>query len=172
MPYSRTTFSHGNHEPGDVSSSLSFAPYLSLLEKEPLMSFSLNPMSLDRFQKVLTMPELWCSWGIWIPLCMFPSACQHAAHGDPRVWGCRGEHREASSVASLCSKWWALLICPWGSKNHCVCPPRAISPVEPQLLRRPVLLPCVLLPACLHNQSQNLSNWAFAWPFVKMSHRC
>lgn len=91
-------------------------------------------MVLDCFQKVLTMPDLWCSWGIWMPPCMFPSALPMCSSWDARVWGCRGEHGEATSVVSFCSKWWALLLCPCGSKNHCVHPPRAISPVEPRLL--------------------------------------
>lgn len=32
---SRRTFSDGNHGPGDVSSNLSFAAYISRLEKKP-----------------------------------------------------------------------------------------------------------------------------------------
>lgn len=171
MPYSRTTFSHGNHEPGDLSSSLSFVPYLSLLGKEPLMSFSLNPMSLDCFQKVLTMPELWCSWGIWIPLCMFPSALSACcSRGSPSLrmqrWAqgskfCGFFLEQVMRAAHLSMRVQKPLCSP--SKSHL---PSGTS--APQETSTPSLCPV----AWLHNQSQNLSNWAFAWPFVKMSHRC
>lgn len=137
------------------------------------MSFSLNPMSLDSFRRCWPCQSSGAAGAFESLFAFSHLPCQCAPHGMPRVRGCRGEHREATSVASVCSRWWALLICPWGPKNHCVRPPRAIAPVELQLLRwRPILLPCVLLPACLHNQSQSLPSWAFAWPFVKMSHRC
>ena len=182
MTYSRKISSLGNRGPGDVSSSLSFAPSISLLGKAPLVSLSLNPVSLFCFQEVLTVPNLWYSWGFCIPLCTFPSALsrcssQNALSVRTQGWAQEGhlhgfylgQQKPSGSCQNSCNQDLSTRL----QNTTVFTPPRDVSPVEPQLpWWRAVPLLCVALPACLHNKSHNLSNWAFAWLFIKMAHGC
>lgn len=86
--------------------------YLSLLGKEPLMSFSLNPMSLDSFLCQSSGAAGAFESLLHFPICLvsvLPTGCPECRM---QRWAQGG-----NSVASVCSRWWALLICPWGPKT-------------------------------------------------------